>query len=122
MIFLIILVRYICTLGVAFLLIYVIGTPVGLYLIFRQHIDKVKTIIELSGMSDNGIPNWTENTHLANVMTRKNNPLGLFYLNFSFFFLGYRSDTYYWELVVLGRKALISAIGVCLHSDQRAQV
>ena len=44
-----------------------------------------------------------------------------FYNNFSFLFLGYTQEAFYWELVVICRKAAISIIGVSLATDMRAQ-
>ena len=40
---------------------------------------------------------------------------------FGFIFLGYKEQEFYWELVVLSRKAAISLIGVTFAPDQRSQ-
>ena len=44
-----------------------------------------------------------------------------FLKNFSFLFLGYHKETYFWEVVVLGRKATLALIAVAFAFDKRSQ-
>ena len=61
---------YISTIGLAFLILYVIGVPLGLYLTLKHNLDKVNKIIGLSVIEeseDAGGPIWMENQQLVQV-------------------------------------------------------
>ena len=45
-----------------------------------------------------------------------------FSTSYAFLFLGYKSEFYLWEIVVLARKACLSLIGVAFSTDPRTQV
>ena len=46
----------------------------------------------------------------------------LFQQNYGFLFRGYHCETYYWEVVVIARKACLSLVGVVFAFDARMQV
>ena len=47
--------------------------------------------------------------------------LSAFYQNYSFLFLGYSQDHYFWEVLVLLRKTLVALLGVTLSTRPRTQ-
>ena len=126
---------YIGTFGLSFAGLYVIGIPVALYKLLSSetNLPMVHQIID-SSLSDDG-KSVKEEVHRHDIFRHvSNHPqaslsekdkaraekiLSNFYSNFSFLFLGYRQEVFFWELVVLMRKAAISLIGVTLSTDQR---
>ena len=134
---------YISTFGTAFGLLYVIGVPIALYYILSNATNwpMVQSIIsgcaqerEMASVSTHSAvsdadskPQSPKKRSLSLsaeqlVGFKGENPnLVRFFSKYAFLFIGYRDKVYYWEIVVLSRKALISLIGVVISTNQRAQ-
>ena len=50
------------------------------------------------------------------------NRADIFEINYGFLFLGFKPRSYYWEIVIMVRKALLSGFAVAFESDLRLQV
>jgi hypothetical protein len=99
-----------------------VGAPLGLFytLSNRKNHSKVKAIIAKLCPKDQiaqvvAVRAAEAKLYLTDEDTAK------FYRNFSFLFLGYKSESYCWEVVVICRKGVITIIGVVFSFDQRAQ-
>ena len=115
---------YICTLGLGFILFYVIGIPVALYYVLTSESNSpmVRHIISDSLNEDGTIRQSVTATQFKSEALNIEFPhLPKFYKNYAFLFMGYTADMSCWEVVVISRKALISLVGVSLATDQRAQ-
>ena len=113
------------TLGLSFLIFYVIGIPFVVYTILTKHINIVRSIINDTTETESQVEQRHSITLSVDTDTFKQSHSSsdsVVYYNYGFLFIGYEARTYYWEVCVIIRKALISLIGVVLATDQRAQV
>jgi len=124
----------VCTLGLGFLVLYVIGIPFAVYFVLSKNVKAVRLIITMTGAKQGSLADGRDAMR-GHVRTRtrtmsvnaetfayKHKDEAPVYSNYGFLFLGYEEHAYYWEVCVMTRKALISLIGVALATDQRAQV
>ena len=118
---------YIFMFGLPLFLCYVIGVPAVLYytLSNRSNHPKVVNIINEVTEDDDTVVHVKKRR--MSSMSRQVSSLSLdndtkrFFTRYAFLFVGYTEDAYYWEVVVLGRKALVSLIGVTLSFNKRLQ-
>ena len=109
---------YIVLLGLPLFLVYVLGVPLAVYLILSRPDSKLK----IAQISD-----WL-NSYLSPSSARPEGSSDTsvkfrdFQKNYGFLFVGYKPQYYYWEIVVMIRKACLSLLGVVFAFDIRAQV
>ena len=104
---------------------YVIGIPVGIYHILskpsaRRMISQIAhadSIARTASIDDKQtIVEAQKARHQLSFKTQA------FSTSYAFLFLGYKSELYLWEIVVLARKGCLSLIGVAFSRDPRTQV
>ena len=91
-------------LGAPMILLYIVGIPLTLIGILHQNQDMVRCHIQNAKLDA-----VTEQRHLS------------FRETYSFLYRGYRFNTYWWEIVYIFRKALITAISVFFPNDYNTQ-
>ena len=106
---------YIIIFGLPLILIYMVGVPALCYYTFNKPANK-KHIQAITEWYKQVIdPNETR-VQLLNRSHVK------FFKIYSLFFIGYKSETAYWETVVMLRKALISFLGAMAPKHERIQL
>jgi len=117
---------YIFFLGLPMLLLYIVGLPFVLHSTLRKSLDKVTLIISdqqfsLRASHDRNSEVLTHQTEEQRKQAQLEQASKTFYTNYAFLFLGYRLETYNWEVFILLRKSLIAIIAVAFVSDPRSQ-
>ncbi len=141
---------YMVAFGVPFFFFYVIGIPVGLYRLMAdveneknvlniiylmcpdlEHEKQLKAKHELGEEKDRKaghIPTVSKNHYQKSAQSISATQIKsarsinyTFFKNYSFLFLGYKPKAYWWEVVIICRKGLISLVGVIFVFDKRAQ-
>jgi hypothetical protein len=92
-----------------------VGVPVGLYALLSSEARKCHVIECIEKVTLNLEEIQSQRVAFLSPLA------GVFYQQFSFLFLGYKKHVYWWELMVLGRKAFLSLIAVSLAFDLRSQ-
>jgi len=119
---------YIVFLGLPLLVFYVVGVPWAVYSILSRPDSQVKIGQVNEWMSSQlGAGGDVAAADRAGLESRSADELSVesfqgFQRNYGFLFVGYQPKHYYWEIVVMARKASLSLIGVALAFDMRAQV
>jgi len=121
-------ITYVVVFGLFLFLPYVIGLPAYVFHVLHtpKNFKKVQKIISVNSKSNILGETVDENTmeeELTNDCERESEQAEVkpFYHNYAFLFLGYKHETYFWEVCILARKALLAIIGVVMHTDPRFQ-
>ena len=104
---------------------YVIGIPVGIYLILSRPKAKhmISQITRADAVARTASPDDKESIIEAQkARGQLSDKTQAFSTSYAFLFLGYKSELYLWEIVVLARKGVLSLIGVAFSTDPRTQV
>ena len=119
---------YIFFIALPLFALYVFGLPFYVYMMLGspKNLKKVTAIIKANkgvdimgaGHSAESIEEQVEQGIASEIERAEVKP---FYHNYAFLFLGYKQQSYFWESIILARKALIAIIGVFLVSDARVQ-
>jgi len=102
-------------LAVPILLLYVLGIPALLYGILRNNTEIARYVIA----KNEGLDQHALNTTLPLPGTSEE--IESFNKAFSFSFAGYEPDYFWWEVVIITRKSMISMAGVLLSRDPLGQ-
>ena len=91
-----------------------------------------RTKVELDQLEQTAVNDNTEAQDLNDKPPRDAQQLGperqlreaadTFEVNYGFLFLGFQAPSYYWEVIIMIRKALVSSFAVTFESDRRLQV
>ena len=111
---------------------YVIGTPVSIYILFSDPKNSAlisslltfhRQVYETSQRQDVALAQVSHPTQSGTVEQEPlNDQAREFEATFGFLFLGYRQETYKWELLVMLRKGLLSTIGIVFANKWATQV
>ena len=122
---------YIFGFGIPLLVLYVAGTPLILYRILSdpKNRTRIAQITESLKQYELGAKHSSQRGAQGSSVAMKTKGFDVqdegsrrFQTNYGFLFIGYNPEQYYWEVVVILRKAALSAIGVIFTFDVRGQV
>ena len=112
-------------LGLPLLGLYVFGIPFGIFKLLSKPENRAKAakITEIEQIqSQTSLDDVDSLNAAAKARASMNEDMKSFESNYGFIFLGYKSDNYLWEIVVMARKGALSVCGVALGHEPRSQV
>ena len=124
---------YVFGLGLPLFVVYVVGVPLAIYLILCQpdaqfKINRISSVLlaQLGPDPSHDPSNFLKPHPQEGIVNEQQLELDenttRFQSNFGFLFQGYHPELYFWEIVVIMRKACLSLVGVVFAFDIRMQV